>query len=343
METSTEIASIAFIVPYFGSLPNYFQLWLTSCKFNPTVDWYVFTDDHKGYDCPDNVHVIYATFEEIVRRFQECFDFTLLLTKPYKLCDFKPTYGVVFNDYLKGYKFWGFCDIDVIFGNIRRFITNDILNANDKILSHGHFTLFRNTFEVNNIFRQTLHGRIIHEEIFSSFKAKGFDEYGSRSVRQLFLNSNKCIYENSGLFADLHYGKRHFVLTKCPEVMSASDYEIYTSEKRLKRNTIFSFHQGRLARHCLVDEIMLSEDYLYVHLQKRAMRLNLADLCAESFMIVPNKFTDYMASCNADDLRRLGKRRIFSSLNTIKLIKYNIKIFIKNRFERFYVRNIIER
>ena len=49
------------------------------------------------------------------------------------------------------YDFWGYCDIDLIFGNIRKFITDDILDKYDKILSRGHFTLFRNKDSINTI------------------------------------------------------------------------------------------------------------------------------------------------------------------------------------------------
>lgn len=51
----------------------------------------------------------------------------------YKLCDFKPTYGLIFSEYIAKYDFWGMGDIDVIYGNIRDFITEDVLNNNDII------------------------------------------------------------------------------------------------------------------------------------------------------------------------------------------------------------------
>jgi len=32
--------------------------------------------------------------------------------------------------------FWGYCDIDLIFGNIRAFMTDELLNEYDIIKSH---------------------------------------------------------------------------------------------------------------------------------------------------------------------------------------------------------------
>ena len=37
-----------------GNLPVYFQLWLESCRRNPSVDFLVFTDDCTEYNYPDN-------------------------------------------------------------------------------------------------------------------------------------------------------------------------------------------------------------------------------------------------------------------------------------------------
>ena len=33
--------------------------------------------------------------------------------------DLRPAYGVLFEEYLDGYDFWGHCDLDVLFGRIR--------------------------------------------------------------------------------------------------------------------------------------------------------------------------------------------------------------------------------
>ena len=81
--------SICYIVPYFGKLPSGFQLWLMSCKMNPTIDWLIFTDDKTEYDYPENVKVNYCTFDDIRKRFQKHFDFPIVLDRGWKLCDYK--------------------------------------------------------------------------------------------------------------------------------------------------------------------------------------------------------------------------------------------------------------
>ena len=49
--------SICYIIPYFGHLPDNFNLWLISCKVNSTVNWLIYTDDKTSYDYPENVKV----------------------------------------------------------------------------------------------------------------------------------------------------------------------------------------------------------------------------------------------------------------------------------------------
>lgn len=132
-------SSICLVVLYFGKLPNYFNLWLTSCKYNKTINFLLFIDDETKYDYPDNVKVIYTTFENIKNQIQSKFDFNISLKKPYKLCDYKPAYGYIFNEYLEKYDLWGHCDLDVIFGNLRKFLSEEILMQNDKIYRHRSF------------------------------------------------------------------------------------------------------------------------------------------------------------------------------------------------------------
>ena len=43
---------IVMILPYFGKLPNYFDLWLQSAEKNSTIDWLIYTDDFTAYNYP---------------------------------------------------------------------------------------------------------------------------------------------------------------------------------------------------------------------------------------------------------------------------------------------------
>lgn len=62
------MTKIALILPYFGKLPNFFRIWLDSCRANLTVDWLLFTDDESKFDFPPNVRVTRMPFDALRER-----------------------------------------------------------------------------------------------------------------------------------------------------------------------------------------------------------------------------------------------------------------------------------
>ena len=129
--------SIAIIVCYIGKLPWYFDYFVHSCKYNPSVNFFIVTDD-TGYakSVSSNIRFIYKTLSEINQLAKEKLELHVQITTGYKLCDFKPTYGILFSELLKGYDFWGHGDIDVIYGNIRKFMTEKVLQKNSKFRNY---------------------------------------------------------------------------------------------------------------------------------------------------------------------------------------------------------------
>ena len=79
-------------------------------------------------------------------------------------------------DVIKNYDFWGHCDIDLVFGDIRKFITDDILNYYDKIFFRGHLSLYRNIEKMNNLFKLNYSGNNF-KKVFTNEKIYGFDEW----------------------------------------------------------------------------------------------------------------------------------------------------------------------
>jgi len=76
---------------------------------------------------------------------------------PYKVCDFKPAFGKIFWEFINNYDFWGYGDIDLIYGDIRNFITHDLLE-NYEVISPdfgflpGHFSIIQNKPELIDLF-----------------------------------------------------------------------------------------------------------------------------------------------------------------------------------------------
>lgn len=227
--------TILYIVPYFGKLPKLFPLWLQSCKYNSTINWLIFTDDETDYAYPSNVSVIYTTFDNVRTRIQRLYDFKITLESPYKLCDFKVAYGEVFADFINGYDFWGYCDVDLLFGNIRSFLTDKILESYDKIGWLGHSTLFKNCHQMNTLYRKELGGVRLYCIFFQSNKNHFFDE---KWINLICKEQNISVFREV-VFADLTPLTWNFQINHV------------TGEELLKnRHRLFVWNNGELSRVC---------------------------------------------------------------------------------------------
>lgn len=173
---------ILIITCYIGKLPQYINLWLKSCANNPAFDFLLVTDQDMEVILPSNVCLERCSLNQVKERFQSCLDFPIALERAYKLCDYKPIYGLAFADKLEEYDFWGHCDIDMIFGNLKSFITDEKLKNYDRIGSFGHLTLYRNNSCINELFKKR-GAAFNYEEVFQSSYNYGFDErYGMNLI-----------------------------------------------------------------------------------------------------------------------------------------------------------------
>jgi hypothetical protein len=153
--------SIAILTCWYGSYPWYFSYFIHSCSYNPTIDFIIVTDNEESMPKkPENVKIVNKTLKEIKISASEKLGFKINIDYPYKLCDFKPAYGYLFPEIIKGYDFWGHGDIDVVYGDIRGFMTQDVLKTYDVISSRhdyitGTFCLYRNNKKINSLFKQS--------------------------------------------------------------------------------------------------------------------------------------------------------------------------------------------
>jgi hypothetical protein len=100
------------------------------------------------------------------------------------MCDLKPAYGHLFPELIEGYDFWGFGDIDLIYGNLGRYFTDKIL-AKHEILTFrddwisGALTILKNTEKINKLFMRSKD----YLNIFASPIDHAFDECGKKHGR----------------------------------------------------------------------------------------------------------------------------------------------------------------
>ncbi len=281
--------SIIFIIPYFGKLPNYFQQFLLSCKFNPTIDFLLLTDDKTEFDYPNNFRVIYTTFESIQNIIKSKFDFEINISVPFKLCDYKPAYGEIFNDYFIGYDFWGHCDIDLIFGDIRGFYTEDVLKQYNKIGHLGHLTLYRNNESVNSLYKKKIANKMKeyiepYRIAFSNPNNIAFDEWSFGTnyfrVNEIYMYYKEPVYYENH-YADLTPYTRPFI---------ESYFDPYTQKRTSKSFFYYTWSNGKLYAHKFFSKE--KSERLYVHFLKRPMSVNNGSNCEndlEQMLIIPNE------------------------------------------------------
>lgn len=278
------MSKCTFIIPYYGHFPNYFQLFLNSCKNNPNFEWLIFTDDHTNYDWPANVHVHYETFAGMQARVRNAFPFHPELRAPYKLCDLKPMYGYLFSDYLKNTGFWGYCDCDLIFGDLDAYITDSMLENHDKIFLMGHCSLVRNTEEITTRFMQPLNGRLLYQDVLQSDRIFTFDEsYLPTNVNRIFEQSGARIFKED-YSANTRARSTHFQLTRYQD-----DLHSYMTEAPMR--AVFTWEHGHLYRYSKPLNAFTRQELMYIHLQRRHMTVADQSLnTADSFKIIPGSF-----------------------------------------------------
>jgi hypothetical protein len=155
---------------------------LESCRHNADIDWLFFSDCGIPSDLPSNVTVEIWTFEDYCRLVSQKLGIPFTATSAYKLCDLKPALGDVHADRLRGYDFWGFSDIDLVYGNLRRYFTNARLERNDLLATHsrrisGHLCIFRNDEHMRGAYRSAPQWRrcLINPE-HTAFDEAGFSK-----------------------------------------------------------------------------------------------------------------------------------------------------------------------
>lgn len=305
--------SLCLVLPYFGPLPNYFPLWLESCRQNCDVNWLLFVDQKDPLDTPTNVTVIRTSFDEVRTRVQSIFDFPISLDHPYKLCDYKPSYGEVFERELATFDFWGFCDLDTIWGNLRKFLTREMLYNYDRIFGGGHLSVFRNAGEVNEVYRQGgTDGTLSYRDVFASSQSFAFDEWGpeENGLNQIFSNQGRRFHLATMPYADVKVRQYGLRTNRDGFTLDPGVAEL----ERRKRHIAYTYSEGSLRQHAIDGESgqLISQEEAYIHLQKRPMLLHSGIDPKSGFAILPpNRFQPLPSEVDAKYLRKCAPERRF--------------------------------
>ncbi|MCU7204083.1 DUF6625 family protein [Turicibacter sp. TA25] len=304
-----------FIVPYFGKLPKEFPVFLKTCANNTEFDWLIFTDDYSKFNYPQNVTPKYISFKDLREMIKNKFEFEIKLEQPYKLCDYKPAYGYIFEEYLNNYSFWGHCDIDTLMGDLNTLLTEDLLNKYDKLFCLGHMIIYKNTYENNRIFQSPLNGKVIYKESFSTDKITFFDETykTNENINTIFKSLNKKVLEED-------WSINFSVL---PTIFHKTTYDSSHNSFIIENDTNFLYiwDKGHIFRYFKKDGSIKREEFLYMHLQERQMRYSQKILHLNNFKIVPNSFLEL----EADKIEINSFDKVKKSAFNMHLFKFHLK------------------
>lgn len=293
---------IALIFPYYGKYPNYFNLWLKTAEYNPNIDYIFFTDRMPSESFPPNIIWNKMSFQELKDLIQTKFpDLSIVLDKPYKICDYRPAFGIIFEEYLKGYQFWGHCDPDIIWGKFDHFISDDMLDKYERIYTRGHLSLYKNNDKMNHIF-MIPHGFkdcYDYKYVFSTPFGCNFNEWGTKygyAISEICDRLGVITYDNID-FADIAYNKFAFTMA-VDEPFNAIAFESTP-------DGLFGYKKE--------NGVLTKKEYLYLHLQKRDMVLDdsLTHTNDGIFYVIPNTFYGNCGGIQIETLIDNIPKRIF--------------------------------
>ena len=295
---------VKLIVCYYGKLPEWFNLWLLSCEYNPEFD-FLFVTDQDVDKMPNNVTALKIPVGELKNRFSGVLGFECVLDNPYKLCDYKPLYGLALADKLEGYEFWGHCDVDLIFGNLSDHITEAMLNNYDVIGRYGHLILYRNSERINRLYRLN-GGAFPYETVYKNPENYSFDEMSGM---------DRIVKKNNIASTDIKIANAVPELTR----IKASGYD--------SCKEFFCWDKGRLKRVYEKNGAVCFDEYAYLHFSGKKPKCNLSyreaerGFCILSDEIIAFRDSEYSLETISEFNRFVSIDEDNAELKTAKEVK----------------------
>jgi hypothetical protein len=188
--------SILIIIDYFGSWPEWFPVFLASCEANPTIHWHIHTDCPIPPRRPANVRFFSISMIEYYKKVGRILDISIPNLDPYKICNIRTAFGVIYEHEIRPFDYFGYGDMDVIYGDIRKFYTDKVLTksfiSTHYAIASGHLTLFKNENWLRNAFRRISRWKAVLEMSEPTPWTMNLNESGFTQVfrRSHFLSKN---------------------------------------------------------------------------------------------------------------------------------------------------------
>lgn len=279
---------ICIIGVYFGTLRKDFSIWLKTCEYNPTIDFLIVTDNNL-INLPSNVRQLNTSLEDLRLLASRKLELQVALYRPYKCCDLRPFYGKIFEDYLIDYGYWGHCDFDMVFGDLRYFFEKYDYTNYDHFLTQGHLALYRNSYEVSEHAKLS-GGQFNYIKALTEDENVAFDE--NNCIGKIYLEHNLPLFKKN-IYADLSPIYSRF---------RRSQFNWMDKVPKNYKHQIFVWEKGKTYQYFLNKGKVERKEMLYIHYQKRVINFdNVNDILeVSSFIITPKGYVPLSNTSNID-------------------------------------------
>lgn len=263
------------VAQYFGELPGYFSTWLLSCGRNPDIQWVFVTDQPlDNHTIPTNVQVVHKELSDVKAVFEARFSRSIVLERPYKLCDFRPFFWMILDDLGLPYDYWGHCDIDMVFGHLRPFFQPAFDAGYERLFELGCLSVYRNSLLSKSIAFSTA-AQPGWEQVIASDCSFGFDEHNG-------------VNQSWAAFPELWYRQQHAILDIEPRILPLAA----ASGALMPPSLRVFWEEGHLfAVERLFGCRSRTRALMLIHFQKRPLQVPQSEKLLQGFEICPDTIT----------------------------------------------------
>lgn len=198
---------IVLIQTWIGKIPDYFWFHYETTKNIKNIDFLFFTDQDLFVDSP-NYKIIKTNVETIEYLLSRSLNTQIKFkgNSNYKISDIKASYGDIFRDFIKDYDYFGFYDLDTLFGDVSKYVNPflgeyDVITIADEKYHNrisGPFTILKNQEDLKTIYRCNEFIQTLDSEETLSYEEHGMNETLKEKYKIKFIYQNSCDTENGG-------------------------------------------------------------------------------------------------------------------------------------------------
>lgn len=200
---------ILLIQVWIGKIPDYFWYHYETTKNIKNVDFLFYTDQKDLKIDSDKYTVKYIDKDILEEKLNSVLNSNIKILSNKKISDLKSAYGDIFYEDIKNYDFFGFYDIDTLFGDLNGWVGEHLednelvsfgtLNYHDRI--SGPLIIMRNSQKMRELYKLSLDNFI---KCFSHNEVEAWDEHAFYSIvkenikYKLIYDSINCETDNGG-------------------------------------------------------------------------------------------------------------------------------------------------